>query len=54
MALVNRVIIMRDGVVVMDGPKEQVLAQLMKNEQDAKAAKLAGQKQANLTIHPPK
>ena len=54
LALVNRVIIMRDGVVVMDGPKEQVLAQLMKNEQDAKAAKLAGQKQANLTIHPPK
>ncbi|MDO4896010.1 MAG: ATP-binding cassette domain-containing protein [Moraxella sp.] len=35
LALVNRIIIMANGQVVMDGPKQMVLNQLMKNEQNA-------------------
>lgn len=35
LALVNRIIIMANGQVVMDGPKKLVLDQLMKNEQNA-------------------
>lgn len=38
LALVNRIIIMADGKVVMDGPKQSVLARLLQNEQNAKDA----------------
>lgn len=38
LALVNRIIIMADGKVVMDGPKQAVLARLLQNEQNAKDA----------------
>lgn len=38
LALVNRIIIMADGKVVMDGPKQAVLSRLIQNEQNAKDA----------------
>lgn len=38
LALVNRIIIMADGKVVMDGPKQAVLSKLIQNEQNAKDA----------------
>ncbi len=38
LALVNRIIIMADGKVVMDGPKQAVLSKLIQNEQNAKEA----------------
>lgn len=34
----NRIIIMADGKVVMDGPKQAVLSRLIQNEQNAKDA----------------
>lgn len=46
LALVNRIIIMANGQVVMDGPKQMVLDQLMKNEQNAHdRQQLSGQNQ---------
>lgn len=48
LALVNRIIIMADGKVVMDGPKQSVLARLLQNEQNAKDAmkRIGGQQSA--------
>lgn len=39
LALVNRIIIMNDGQIVMDGPRQAVLDQLRKNEEAAQAQK---------------
>lgn len=41
--LVDRIIIMADNQIVMDGPKQAVLAQLQKNEEDARKQALAKQ-----------
>lgn len=47
--LVDRIIIMANSQIVMDGPKQAVLDQLMKNEQMAnERAKLAKEQQAKL------
>ncbi|MDO4699486.1 MAG: ATP-binding cassette domain-containing protein [Moraxella sp.] len=47
LALVNRVIIMANGQIVMDGPKQAVLDQLLKNEKEAaERQKLAGRQAA--------
>lgn len=47
LALVNRVIIMTNGQVVMDGPKQAVLDQLLKNEKEAvERQRLAGKQTA--------
>lgn len=47
LALVNRVIIMANGQVVMDGPKQAVLDQLLKNEKEAvERQRLAGKQTA--------
>lgn len=49
LALVDRVIIMANGQIVMDGPKKLVLEQLMKNEKEAREQqKLAGQRAAQI------
>ncbi|UNU73748.1 peptidase domain-containing ABC transporter [Moraxella nasovis] len=50
LSLVNRIIIMADGQVVMDGPKQAVLEQLRKNEEEAKKqqAKVVSEQQAKL------
>lgn len=49
LALVNRVIIMANGQVVMDGPKQAVLDQLLKNEKEAaERQRLAKQQQATI------
>lgn len=53
LALVNRVIIMANGQIVMDGPKQLVLDQLMKNEKEAaERQRLAQQQQAALQQRP--
>ena len=41
--LVDRIIIMADNQIVMDGPKQAVLAQLQKNENEARQKALAQQ-----------
>ncbi len=41
--LVNRIIIMSDGKIVMDGPKHSVLDQLRKNEENARQQQLQAQ-----------
>lgn len=43
--IVNRIIVMDNGKVVMDGPRDLVLQKLMQNEQ-AKAANVKQQQQA--------
>lgn len=47
LALVNRIIIMANGQIVMDGPKQMVLNQLMKNEQNAHQ-RVSGQNQPRI------
>lgn len=49
--LVNRIIIMANSQIVMDGPKQAVLEQLAKNERIAqeRAAKIHAEQQARLT-----
>lgn len=47
LALVNRIIIMANGQIVMDGPKQMVLNQLMKNEQNAHQ-RMSGQNQPRI------
>lgn len=42
--IVNRIIVMDNGKVVMDGPRDLVLQKLMQNEQ-AKAANIKQQQQ---------
>lgn len=51
--LVDRIIIMADSQVVMDGPKQAVLDQLMKNEQIANERAKLAQEQAKLTNQNP-
>lgn len=51
--LVDRIIIMADSQVVMDGPKQAVLDQLMKNEQIANERAKLAQEQAKLANQNP-
>ena len=50
--LVDRIIIMANNQIVMDGPKQAILAQLQKNEEMVRQQALAQQQAQNLANQP--